>query len=305
MPTYGAAFSIGDTMKDAILAYAKTLKIEYVGIAPATPDTVLLERLLKRRKNWGVTPFEEADIEIRTDPGKTMPGAKSILVCLFPYENGGGGAQNVSKYARIPDYHQVVMAYLEKICDFIRQRVPDCRLMPFADNGPLADKHLAYLAGLGFWGRNTLLINPKYGSYCFIGYIITDLVLEADVPMVAQCKDCGACANVCPGQAIGADFDFCAARCVSYITQAKEIGEEQREILKKQESVYGCDLCQEVCPYNRDIPKTPIPEFANPLLASLEKDAVKAMSNRAFRRVFCQFPFSWRGKDAILKNFDK
>ena len=292
-------------MKEQIKAYARSLKIEYTGITSADAMPELRRYLEERQARYGTTPMTNADIETRVNPAKTMPEAKSIIVCLFPYANGGGGAENVSKYARIPDYHRVVGAYLDKICNFIKEKEPNCRLMPYADNGPLADKYVAYLAGVGFFGKNTLLINKTYGSFCFIGYIITDLPLKADKPLDQHCQDCGACKNACPGKAIGEEYDFCVQNCVSFITQTKTINEKQKKILASQPYVYGCDLCQDVCPHNRDIPKTPIPEFAIPALHKLEKTDVESFSGREFKRQYASYPFSWCGKEAVLKNFDK
>lgn len=305
VPKSGAAFCLGETMKEKIKAFAQDLKIEYLGVLSAEPMEELKSILEKRRSSAGITPFEESDLEKRTDPSKTLPGAKSILVCLFPYSAEDRGAENVSKYARIPDYHRVVMAYLRKICDYIRVLNPESNLMAFVDNGPLADKYLAFRAGLGFFGKNSLLINEQYGSFFFIGYIITDLDLEPDKPLGKTCSACGACVRACPGGAIGEKGGFCAERCVSYLTQIKTLTEEQKKILSAQGSVYGCDICQNVCPHNRGIKKTPIPEFSFPKLLKLEKETISAMSGREFKRVYQEFPFSWRGKDALLKNFDK
>ena len=292
-------------MKEQIKAYARNLKIEYTGIAPADAMPELGSYLEERQAKYGGLPMTNADMETRINPAKTMPEAKSIIVCLFPYANGGGGAKNVSKYARIPDYHRVAGAYLRKICDFIREKEPNCRLMPFADNGPLVDKYLAYRAGLGFFGKNTLLINETYGSFCFIGYIITDLPLQADTPLERTCQNCGACMEHCPGKALGENFDFCVQNCVSYITQTKTINEDQRHILDSQPYIYGCDLCQDVCPHNRNVPKTPIPEFSVPTLQHLEKNDIELLSGREFKQKYASYPFSWCGKGAVLKNFGK
>ncbi len=292
-------------MKEEIIRFANTLDIEYTGIAPASPMEELREILESRRKMHGVTPFEEKDITKRTDPSKTLAGAKSIIVCLFPYFSGLKPEINISKYACVTDYHNVVMERLLKICEFIKKRKDDAKLLPFTDTGPLADKYLAYLAGLGFFGKNTMLINPKYGSYCFIGYIITDLELAPDKPLTISCDDCGACVSSCPGGALSCDTGLCAEKCVSCITQQKEITPEQKEILERQNSVYGCDICQDICPHNREVAMTPIAEFSVSLGESLDKSYLELLSNREFKERFGSFPFAWRGKSAILKNFGK
>ncbi len=292
-------------MKEKIKQFAKTLQIEYLGIASAEPMEELAKTLTKRRMQYGKTGFEEEDISKRTIPSRTLPNATSIIVCLFPYFHGKNLQGNLSAYAQIPDYHVVVMERLQKICAFILKEKPDANLMPFVDSGPLADKYLAYQAGLGFFGKNTLLINEKYGSYVFVGYIITDLELSPDVPLESACGQCDACIRNCPGGALHEGEGLCPQACVSYITQLKTISAQQETILEKQASVYGCDICQEVCPHNANIPMTPITEFQVSLLQKLEKETLSAMSNREFRLKYQKYPFSWRGKGAILKNFRK
>ncbi len=292
-------------MKEKIKSFAKKLQIEYTGIVSAAPMTELQEILSSRRKTHGITSFEESDLEKRTVPELTLVGAKSIIVCLFPYYNGPNDEGNLSRFARIPDYHQVVIKRLEKICEFIKQEKPDAKLLPFVDSGPLADKFLAYQAGLGFFGKNTLFINEKYGSYVFIGYIITDLSLTPDAPSMKTCDNCDRCINACPGGALKDAFDFDAQSCVSCITQLKTISDEQEKILRAQPFVYGCDICQEVCPHNANIPLTPIAEFQKPILSKIDEKTISSMSNREFIRMYKNLPFSWRGKSAILKNFKK
>ena len=292
-------------MKKAITDYGKKLNIPFIGIAPAEPMDELRMRLQKHREMFGITPFEEQKLSKRVNPQETLPDAKSIIVCLFPYGNKEPAPENISRYAAVLDYHQIVMQYLNALCDFIRKREPNAVLMPYTDNGPLADKYLAYRAGLGFYGRNTLILTKEYGSYCFIGYILTNIELEPDQPMEQACKNCNACIEACPGGALSLQNGLNPMRCVSYITQSKAPTEEQLQILSKQNSVYGCDVCQEVCPLNRDVLPTSIAEFSKPLLSRLEKEAIEGMSNKEFKQQYGSFPFSWRGKGTILKNFSK
>lgn len=277
------------------------LDIEFTGVASAKPMAGLRAILEQRRSAFGVSAFEEPDLDRRTVPELTLPGAKSIIVCLFPYYSGEVGF-NISKYACIPDYHTVVMERLRKICGYIKRNCPDAGLAPFVDSGPLADKYLAYLAGLGFWGKNTLLINEKYGSFFFIGYIITDLALTPDKPLAKTCLGCGSCIRACPGGALEGN-GLNVQKCVSYITQLKQIDAKQKKILSVQGSVYGCDVCQDVCPHNQNLPETPILDLKQPKLSELSKNHITKMSNREFKRVYKEYPFSWRGKNAILKNF--
>lgn len=291
-------------MKEKIINYAKKLNIEFCGIVPCERFCALEEKLLHRRKKYEMSEFEEESIEKRVNPQKTFPWAKSIIVCLFPYYTGEDEGANVSRYARIPDYHIVAKNKLCMISDFIKGEIT-ARCECFADNGVLHDRYLAYSAGLGFFGLNTCLINEKYGSYFFIGYIVTDLELSPDKPQEKNCAMCKKCISACCGNALDGEGDLDVEKCVSYITQLKEINDKQKEILMSQDMIYGCDRCQEVCPHNKDIPKTPIKEFYEKRCAILSKNELLPLSNKEFKKIYGEFPFSWRGKATILKNFDK
>lgn len=291
-------------MKEEIFEFAKKLDIEYIGIAPVMCYDELEKRIEERKTKYGLSEFEEKNISLRTNPKLTYPWAKSIIVCLFPYYTGESEGANVSKYAKIPDYHKVTKKKLNEICDFIKGKT-DTRLECFSDTGILHDRYLAYLAGLGFFGVNTCLINEKYGTYFFIGYIITDLELSPDKPIEKECKKCKKCVSVCPGGAIDETFHINVRNCVSYITQLKKLTQEQTEILKNQDMVYGCDKCQDICPYNQNPALTPIKEFYEKCEPILEKETLENMSNKEFLKKYGVFAFSWRGKGTILKNFDK
>lgn len=291
-------------MKDKIKKYAEELNIEYTGIAPVKRYDELEARINIRRQKYGLCQFEEADVEKRVNPHLTYPWAKSIIVCLFPYYTGEDEEANVSKYARIPDYHIVAKEKLNSIAEFIKE-TSSARCECFADTGVLHDRYLAFLAGLGFFGMNTCLINEKYGTYFFIGYIVTDLELEEDTPQKRKCIGCGNCIKNCPGKALDGDGHLNASNCVSYITQLKELTQEQKNILKSQQMIYGCDRCQEVCPHNANPVKTPVAEFYEKRHPKIEENELLIMSNREFKQKYSEFAFSWRGKAVILKNFGK
>ena len=291
-------------MKEEIFEFARKLDIEYAGVAPVMYYDELEKRILKRKENYGLSEFEEKDVSLRTNPLITYPWAKSIIVCLFPYYTGEDDNANVSKYAKVPDYHKIAKNKLNQICEFINER-KSAKLECFADTGVLHDRYLAYLAGLGFFGLNSCLINEKYGSFFFIGYIITDLELTTDKQQNTECIKCKKCIEVCPGHAIDEDFNINVRNCVSYITQLKKLTQEQARILKRQNMVYGCDKCQDICPHNQNPVLTPIKEFYEISEPHLEKETLENMSNKEFLKKYGGFAFSWRGKSTILKNFDK
>ena len=291
-------------MKEKIIEFAKKLNIEYTGVAPVGHYAELEEYLNERKIKYGLSDFEEKDILLRVNPLITYPWAKSVIVCLFPYYTKEDEGANVSKYAKIPDYHKVTIKKLNEICEFIKESA-DVHLECFADTGILNDRFLAYSAGLGFFGLNGCLINEKYGSFFFIGYIITDLVLEPDVPLKKECIKCKKCLSACPGRAIDEARHINVRKCVSYITQLKKLTKEQNDILKAQDMIYGCDKCQDICPHNQNPVATPIEEFYEMSEPVLKKETLENMSNKEFLKKYGDFPFSWRGKGTILKNFDK
>ena len=288
---------------EEIKEYAKSLSVPAVGICNADRDEQLLSYLEKRHQNFSACSFEEKDIEKRISVCQLMPEAKSVLVCLFPYYIRAVQPENISRYAAVQDYHLVVKQYLQKIADFIQSKEPKAQCLPVCDTSSLVDRHLAWKAGLGFYGKNNVLIHPVYGSYCFVGALVLNVPLEADEPMKASCVGCGACIRSCPGQALSDNFGFDCERCVSYLTQTKVLTEEQQSILEHQRNVYGCDVCQSVCPHNQHVPDTPIREFYREPLRQLNEESIAALSNRQFKERYKNYPFSWCSKQTILKNF--
>jgi len=290
-------------IKEKIIRICGNLGIDQVGIAPAGPYYGLEPVLVSRIKEGKYTGFEEKDIEKRIDPHKTVADANSVIVCLFPYFTGFKENSNLSVHAYSIDYHKIVMHMLETLGNEIKKELPGFKYVPFIDNGPLVDRYLAHLAGLGFYGINNCIINDKYGSYVFIGYLINNYPLEPDKPDNRTCARCGACIRACPGCAILGNFDFNPLRCVSFITQKKgDLSERQWEILKKHNKAYGCDVCQMVCPHNMHVRKTPIKEFTEDLIFNLDPDEILAMSDREFRTKYTDRTFAWRGRKTLARN---
>ena len=169
---------------------------------------------------------------------------------------------NLSMYTYGLDYHKIIMEKLEQIGNFLTSRITDFRYKAFVDSGPLVDRYLAYKAGLGFYGINSHLINEKYGSYVFIGYMINNYPFEPDLAIEKTCIQCKKCIQACPGTAINGDFTINPFRCRSYISQKKgDLSQEEEEILRKDKLLFGCDICQDVCPHNERIDKTNLDEF--------------------------------------------
>ena len=278
-------------MINRIKETAAALSIGAVGVCNARIYSELKSKLEEK------TPMVPDKIEERINPFLLMPTAKSVIACLFPYYNGGEKS-NLSLYARGEDYHKVAEKKLNAIADILTENGFSART--FCDTGVLCDRHLAYLAGLGFIGKNRFLINDEYGSYTFIGYILTDAELVANAPLDKACISCGKCITACPGGAL-TENGLDSEKCVSYITQKKgELSSFEEEIVRKSGSVWGCDICQTVCPHNNGVKLTEIAEFRTNLIEKLDSDM--AESNREFKKKYQDRAFSWRGYEIIKRN---
>lgn len=230
-----------------------------------------------------------------TDVFSQMENAKSIIVYLTAYKTDCK-AENLSCYACGEDYHSVCMQISKKICDYLESG--GYRALAFTDNGPLGERALALEAGLGIRGENGFVINKKYGTYTFISYIITDCPLEKSQPLTGECLKCGKCIKACPGGALGETFS--EEKCASFITQKKgELSEKEKTILKKANSAWGCDICQNVCPMNKNATQTKLKPFRENLISKLEKENI---SGREFKRKYSGRAFTWRGKAVIDRN---
>ena len=281
-------------MKNRITECCKKAGCDVFGITQARKFDELKEILYKR----GRVSLAEENIEKRINPFFLMPQAKSIIVCLFSYFTGEKG--DISSYSHGKDYHIV----LKERLGFISEPLKEEGYMAegFLDNAPLSDRHLAYLCGLGFFGKNGMLINEKLGSEFFIGYILTNCEFSYDKPLKnTKCIGCNKCIISCPGGALGEEFAFDETKCVSYITQKKgELTEEEKERIVKSGYVWGCDVCREVCPHNRALSITPIPEFKENLILNADFDY--DISNSEFMRLYSDRAFSWRGKNVLNRN---
>lgn len=292
-------------LKSRLLEFSKDIGIEYTGIAEIGPYLDLKRVLRERIEKGHYTSFEERELLRRITPSLTMEGVKSIIVCLFPYFTGFALDTNLSKYTYPMDYHIIAKEKLERIGEFLKSQIEGFEYRSFVDSGPLVDRYLASIAGLGFYGINSHIINDKYGSYFFIGYILCNYEFEPDRKMDRTCIKCGECVRRCPGNAILGDFNINPNRCISYITQKKgELSEEEVRILNNNHMVFGCDICQDVCPHNKVVELTNMEEFKKDLIYDLNYNEIIEMSNKEFKRKYGDRAFSWRGKGIIVRNFE-
>ncbi|MBP2626525.1 MAG: hypothetical protein H6Q68_1236 [Firmicutes bacterium] len=292
-------------MKATLQKFCSSINIEYVGIAPIGPY-VELEQILKARIEKGqCTEFEEEYLAKRIDPRLTMADVQSVIVCLFPYYIGERTESNIAKYTHALDYHKVAKDKLEQIGKFLTETRPGFRYQAFVDTGPLVDRYMAYLAGLGFFGLNNHVISDTYGSYVLIGYMLTNHPFEIDQPLKQSCMQCGKCIKACPGQAILGNFGIDPRRCRSYLTQKKgELTVAEVDIIKKNKLVFGCDTCQDVCPHNQKVAVTRMTEFRENIISELSYEELSTISNKEFKRRYDNRAFSWRGRKLIVRNFE-
>ncbi|WP_288863877.1 epoxyqueuosine reductase [uncultured Megasphaera sp.] len=277
-----------------IKQYIHTLGIPCVGIAPGTFSIPSYPQ--------DICPLAAGEGDARYQPTTLLPSCQSVIVLLFPYYVKDPRPYNLSLYCRSIDYHTIIHHYLNEVTCFLTQTYPHQDFLSIVDTAPLSDRYLAYLAGLGFIGDNNCFINETYGSFCFIGSILTSLPLKPDHPQQRECFHCGACKRSCLGHCLDtAEYDY--HLCKSYLTQKKgELSPMEIQVIQKTPLVFGCDICQDVCPHNHDIPETPIKEFHQSRIAYLKKSDLQKLSNRQFQQLYKNRAFSWRGKGILIRN---
>ena len=256
---------------------------------------------------WGVCRFDDIKDRIIDCRAKSrLPeNTKSIFVACFPYllEKENYKDSNVSKYAVVTDYHDVAINRLQKACDKLKQLYPQNTFAPFADNSPIPEVRAATLAGLGVRGKNSLLITKDYGSYVFLGEIVTDLEISAVDAQSATCIGCGKCITACPAKAIGQN-GVDGAKCLSAITQKKgELTMQEKEKILAHGLAWGCDRCQTACPHTKKAIQngtiySPVDFFREKCIPALTAEALEAMTDEKFNTR----AYSWRGRDTILRN---
>lgn len=299
-------------VKAELKAHARQVGLDLVGVAPADPFNTERERLLARsEKGWGPNPFEFQEIETRVKPDLILPGCQSIIAGGISYlmedaDEPDPGERRLkgwlSRYCRGLDYHQILKERLQKVADWLQERVPGARCLVHVDTGPPLDRAVAERAGIGKFGKHTNLISPTYGTWTFLGEILTDVALPPDEPVEAACGSCTLCIDACPTQCL-TEWNLDANRCLSYVTQMKGIiPAEYRAVMGNR--LFGCDDCQDVCPFNKRAKRGMHAEFAPVPELGAEPNLLKlmAMTKSDFRRWFEPTAAGWRGKTTIQRN---
>lgn len=298
-------------LKQKLIKYSREIGIDKIGFTTADPFNELKARLYQQQSLGYQSGFEEKDIEKRTEPALLMEDAQSIIAIALAYptkitnkpentkENRRGAFSRASWGL---DYHKILKDRLDKLEDFIRHEVPEARIKSMVDTGELSDRAVAERAGIGWSGKNTNVITEEYGSYVYLGEMITSIPFEPDQPATDLCGTCNLCVDHCPTDSLIQGGQLNAQKCIAFLTQTKQdVPEYYRKAIGNR--VYGCDTCQQVCPYNRGVNNhfhdemEPDSELIKPLLKPLLK-----ISNREFKEKYGMMAGSWRGKKPIQRN---
>ncbi|MGI8584571.1 MAG: tRNA epoxyqueuosine(34) reductase QueG, partial [Chitinophagaceae bacterium] len=259
-----------------VKSIAKTLGFDYCGIAKAQKldeDARRLESWLNTGKH-GNMKYMENYFDLRIDPTKLVPGAKSVITLLlnyFPEEEQRKDAPQVSKYAYGKDYHVVIRDKLTVFLQMMKDEIGDIHGRGFADSAPVLEKTWAQKSGLGWIAKNGNLISKEQGSFFFIATLITDLELAYDHPFIKDyCGSCTRCIDACPTDAILEDKVIDGSKCISYFTiELKDLLIPEKMKGKFANKMFGCDICQDVCPWNKfskptkEVDFTPLPQILN------------------------------------------
>jgi epoxyqueuosine reductase len=288
-----------------------------LGIAPAGPPPRqdLVRRWLDQGFAGVLREWFERQEPLRADPANLLPGVRSMIMLATDHATAtagttagnagpGGGRGRVARYAWGDDYHGLLRSRVNMLGGWLEARVPGCRTRGVVDSAPLAEREFAWLAGLGWFGKNTMLIDPRAGSFFFLTALLTDLELPADTPVeVDHCGTCTACLDACPTGAFVEPRVLDASRCISALS-IEDHGPIAGELRPgMQDWIFGCDICQEVCPWNRHAPGSAEPTFQprdglpTPSLAAiLELDA------EAFRQRFKGSPLRRAKRRGLLRS---
>ncbi|KPB03008.1 tRNA epoxyqueuosine(34) reductase QueG [Bacillus sp. CHD6a] len=298
-------------LKEEIIAYSKEVGIDKIGFASAGVFTGLKERLITQQELNYQSGFEEPDIEKRTNPKLVLPKAKSIIAIALAYPSKMKDAPRSTREERRGifcraswgvDYHDILREKLRLLEAFIKEKRPDALMKSMVDTGELSDRAVAERAGIGWSGKNCAIITPEFGSYVYLGEMITTISFEPDTPLEDNCGTCNKCVEVCPTGALVQGGQLNSNKCIAFLTQTKGfLAEEYRTKLGNR--LYGCDTCQTVCPENKGKDfhlhpeMEPDPEIVKPKLKPL-----LTISNKEFKENFGKISGSWRGKKPIQRN---
>lgn len=289
---------------------AKRLGFLSCGISKAQfleEEAPRLEQYLKKNMQGEMT-YLENHFDKRLDPTLLVPGSKSVISVLlnyYPKETQLPDTYKISKYAYGTDYHFVIKDKLKQLLHFINNEIGEVHGRAFVDSAPVLDKAWAAKSGLGWVGKHTLLLTKHVGSFYFVAELIVDLELNYDAPVTDHCGSCTACIDACPTEAIVTDRVVDGSKCISYYTIELKNEIPISEKGKFDDWIFGCDICQDVCPWNRFSKKHNEPLFnPHPELLSMTKKDWEEITEEVFREVFRKNPVKRTKFSGLIRNID-
>ena len=310
-PPYAPSPSYWEQLKAELIEAAPGMGIDSIGFASADPFLSLKGILENHRRMGYESGFEEPDLDKRTTPAlpSSAPASLIAIAVAYPSKMKNPPKSEPGRYRGIlarsawgQDYHHVLREAMAKVEAFLRERVPDVVMDSMVDTGALVDRAVAQRAGIGFSAKNCSIISPQYGSWIYLGDMVTNIPFPPDTPVTEDCGECTKCIDACPTGALVGPGQLNANRCISFVTQSKGMLDDEF-MTKIGNRLYGCDTCQIVCPKNRGKnwdhhPQLqPDPELVKPLLLP-----ILDMSNREFKETFGSSAAAWRGKKPIQRN---
>jgi epoxyqueuosine reductase len=250
--------------------------------------------------------YLENNIEKRADPELHLNDVKSVISVLLSYvpsDVNVNSDYHVSAYAVGNDYHKIMTSLLEKFVFRIKELVPDVMAKYYCDSSPIFERALAVKGGLGWIGKNALLINPKFGSFVFIGELLTDIEMEFDGSLEEQCGNCNLCIDACPTSAIIEPYTIDARKCITYHTVEKRPDSPSVELLANfGNHIYGCDACQTICPYNKGVDLTKNIFFHPNEYVFWNNEQWESVDEGTFSKVFAETAIKRIGLDGLKRN---
>ena len=306
--------NVGDSLKAAylkekLIEYSKEIGVQAIGFTDVQPF-LILEQELKRREELGWSSgLTKGSIEERTNPILSMENAKSFIsiavsyprMTEMPKQDKDDPFAQFCRSSWGMDYHDIVGAKLRLLETWLKEQIPEIEVIGSVDTGVFNDRAVALRSGIGFSGKNSSVINETFGSYIYLGELLVSYEFPPDTPIERQCGTCEKCVKACPTKAIQPDGSLNEKRCLSYVTQAKELLDP--ELYEKiSKNIYGCDICQEVCPYNREV-DFHLHEEMEPTGAEFPKiSEILSMTNKEFKAKYGHLAGSWRGVSVLKRN---
>ncbi|SHE63200.1 tRNA epoxyqueuosine(34) reductase QueG [Alkalibacter saccharofermentans] len=295
-------------LKDDIMIAAKDIGIDMIGFTDSVSKDFFVPIYEDRKSKGCLVLLDSVDSKEWFSPKAHWDLCKSVVSIGVPYrweeECELGGTQGLfARVSRGVDYHKVLHEKIKQMMERVKKYHPDIDYKAYVDNGPVSDRAFAWAAGVGFYGKNGFIISPDYGSFVFLGQVLLNKELsEKSTPLESMCGHCDLCINACPVDALKGPFRFDGNKCISYLTQKKGILNRQERKAIGQ-SLYGCDICQDVCPFNKEAKLSKEGKFkADCKDIAPELEYILNMDNKTYSEYFKGTSSGWRGKRTLQRN---